>query len=82
MPNVTLSIPEALLRESREYARQTGTKVNQLVRDMLTRRVKVDVEAWLEDFERKVKEAGGDGKGYRFNREELYREMEDERGLS
>jgi plasmid stability protein len=37
--NVTLSIEDRLLEESREYARRHGTTLNQLVRDLLRRTV-------------------------------------------
>ncbi|RYG23604.1 hypothetical protein EON82_13490 [bacterium] len=39
MRNLTLSLDERLLEESREYARKHGTTLNGLIRDLLTKTV-------------------------------------------
>lgn len=39
MKNVTLSIPENLLRKSREYAKNQGTSLNELIRSLLRNHV-------------------------------------------
>ena len=39
MKNVTLSLPDDLLRRSREYAQQHGTSLNELIRNLLKRQV-------------------------------------------
>jgi predicted nucleic acid-binding protein len=35
MKNVTLSLPEELLKKSREYAKKHGTSLNQLIREAI-----------------------------------------------
>lgn len=39
MKNVTLSIPDDLLRKSREYARKHGTSLNEFIRSLLRQAV-------------------------------------------
>lgn len=53
MKNVTLSIPDDILRKSREYANKQGTTLNQMIRNFLTKTVNADED----DFEKKIKKS-------------------------
>ena len=72
MPNVTLSIDEETLKAGREYARLHGTSLNALIRKLLSERVRPDSGAWLEEMFEMLDQAGGDSKGWKWNRSELY----------
>lgn len=48
--NVTISLDEGLLEESREYAARQGTTLNQLVRDFLERTVRRRRRERIESF--------------------------------
>ena len=53
MKNVTLSIPDDILRKSREYANKQGTTLNQMIRIFLTKTINADDD----DFENKIKKS-------------------------
>ena len=74
MPNVTLAIDGDLLRESRAYARDNGTSLNALIRDLLERTVKPETDV-IEDMIAYANELQLDSGGWKWNREELYEEM-------
>lgn len=71
--NVTISLDEGLLEESREYAARQGTTLNQMVRDFLERTVRKRrrrrIESFLEWAESK-KLAPKDGRW--LTRDEVY----------
>ncbi|MEQ9302132.1 MAG: DUF6364 family protein [Cyclobacteriaceae bacterium] len=48
MKNITLSVPEDLLRKAREYASRNGTSVNQMVRDLLRHKIEPNKSPFLE----------------------------------
>lgn len=48
MKNITLSVPEDLLRKAREYASRNGTSVNQMVRDLLRHKIEPNQSPFLE----------------------------------
>jgi len=73
--NVTLSIDEDDLREARRRAEAMGTSVNQLIRDYIQRlagRGRAEREALAAEWVRLSKEAHGNSRGWKFNREELH----------
>jgi hypothetical protein len=71
--NVTLSVDDDVIREARRRAEAMGTSVNQLVREYLEQLAgKTDPKAAAEEFERLSREARGDSRGWKFNREELH----------
>lgn len=51
MKNLTLSIEEQLLIQSREHARRLGKSLNQFVRDLLTQSVRGDSDPFEEMIE-------------------------------
>jgi hypothetical protein len=71
--NVTLSIDDRLVKRARKRAEAMGKSLNELVRDYLRA---VTDEGAADDFERELKDlsarAGGDRRGWRFNRDELH----------
>jgi plasmid stability protein len=72
MKNITLSIPEDLLEKSRAYAKERGTSLNALVRELLRRYVMTEprhpIDQLLEDSEQiQISTAS-----WRWNRDELY----------
>jgi hypothetical protein len=73
--NITLSADMDMLRRTREYAKQHGTSLNQLVRDFmrsLTAREELDKAA--DEFVRNAMEHGGcSPEGFRFSRADAQR---------
>jgi hypothetical protein len=71
--NLTLSIDERLIRRARRSAAAMGKSVNQLVREYLE---SLTEQGNADDFERELAElssrAGGQRRGWRFNREEAH----------
>ncbi len=74
MRNITLSIPDELLRKSREYAQKQGKSLNDMVRELLKKTIDTSSQkGYLEVIEnaRKDKDLGIDTLD-RWNRDELY----------
>ena len=72
MPNVTISLDEDLLRSGRQYAEKNQTSLNSLVRKLLEDTVRSQDSAWIEECFALMDRAGGDSKGRRWRREDLY----------
>ena len=72
MPNVTLSIEEKLLKAGREYAKKHHTSLNNLIRKMLIKTVQTSTGRCLDECFELMDRAGGNSKGKRWNREDLY----------
>ena len=71
--NVTLSVDDEIIREARCRAEAMGTSVNQLVRQYLEQLAgKTDPKTDAAEFERLSREAHGNSRGWKFNREELH----------
>ena len=73
--NITLSTDAETVARTREYARQHGTSVNQLVRDFLRNlTARQDRDQVAEEFVRNATtHAGRSPKGFRFTREDAQR---------
>lgn len=72
--NVTLSIPEGMLRAGRDYAKKHHMSLNALIRNLLARVVmRSSSQAWLTECFRLMDQAKADSKGKRWDREDLYR---------
>lgn len=57
MKNVTLSIPDELLEKSREYARQHGSSLNEMIRALLRKTVeakKTSFKSEMESYQQKL----------------------------
>lgn len=72
MPNITLSIPEELLKNGRQYARARGTSLNGLVRELLSATIATPSDS-ADSIISRLRHSSGDSKGIRFSREELHR---------
>ncbi|MEK6230771.1 MAG: DUF6364 family protein [Luteolibacter sp.] len=72
MPNLTLSIPEDLLKNGRSYAQSRGTSLNALVRELLTEKVSKPAET-VDSIIARLRQSPGNSKSIRINREELHR---------
>ena len=72
MPNITLSIPEDLLKNGRRYAQARGTSLNALVRDLLSETV-TNPAGSVDSMIARLRQATGDSKGVKIKREDLHR---------
>ena len=72
MPNITLSLDEDTLRAGREYARKHNISLNALIRRLLRQTVSKESTDWLEECFRLMDKAGGNSRGRKWTREELY----------
>lgn len=72
MANVTLSIPDDLLKRGRSYAKARGTSLNALVRELLDDTVS-NPESAVDSMIERLKQSAGDSKGEKIHREELHR---------
>jgi len=71
MKNITLSIPDELLRKSREYAKKQGKSLNDMVRELLRKTINENKYDYLNVIEDSLEEMGIDTR-IPFKREELY----------
>jgi len=73
MSNVTLSIDDTLLSQSRDYAASQGTSLNGLIRQLLVKATtKHESQDWFGGFALVSEHTLGDSGGWKFNREEIY----------
>ncbi len=72
MPNITISLDEDLLKSGRRYAEKHQTSMNALIRKLLEQAVRLQSDAWLEECFNLMDRGGGDSKGRRWQREDLY----------
>jgi len=71
--NVTLSIDDEVVQRARRRAEAMGTSVNQMVRDYLAQVAgKSDPNEDAEEFERLSRQARGNSRAWKFNREDLH----------
>lgn len=73
MSNVTLSVPDSILRSGREYARRRNVSLNALIRKLLTATVvKKQRSDWVEECFSLMDKAKGTSKKKKWRREDLY----------
>lgn len=72
MPNITISLDEDLLKSGRRYAEKHQTSMNALIRKLLEQTVRLQSDAWLLECFNLMDRAGGDSRGRRWQREDLY----------
>ena len=71
--NITLSVEDDIVLRARRQAEVLGTSVNQLVRDYLASLAGAsDRAADIDEFARLSREAKGDSRVWKFNREEIH----------
>ena len=73
MANITLSIEDELLKESREYAQKHKMSLNALIRDFLKRIMRKNHAGWQKDFFVMADHSTANSKGKKWKREDLYR---------
>ena len=72
MKNITLSLPDDLLRKSREYAEKHGTSLNQFVRDLLSKVLQNEEKSTIEKLLEKSERFSVNTDNYKWNRDEIY----------
>lgn len=72
MKNITLSLDEETLAAGRAYAERHNTTLNALVRDLLSRTVRVDRLAAVDELFRLMDLSPGRSHGQRWTRDDLY----------
>ncbi len=73
MPNITLALDGDVIERARSVAEAQGKSLNQLVRAYLEDLAEPQNSRELvEEFLRLSAESGGDSKGWRFNRDDIY----------
>jgi len=72
MANITLSIPDDLLKNGRRYAQNRGTSLNALVRELLAEPVTRPADS-VESMLTRLRQSSGDSKGVKIKREDLHR---------
>jgi hypothetical protein len=72
MANLTLSIPDDLLKRGRAYAQARGTSLNALVRELLGETVS-SPDSSVDSMIERLRQSAGDSKGVKIVREELHR---------
>ena len=71
--NLTLSVDDEIVRKARRRAEALGKSMNQLVREYLQQLAgKVDRKALAEEFRELTRNAQGNSRGWKFNREEIH----------
>ncbi len=72
MANLTLSIPDELLKRGRSYAQARGTSLNALVRELLNESIS-SPDSSVDSMIERLRHSAGDSKGVKIAREELHR---------
>ncbi|MEQ8553629.1 MAG: DUF6364 family protein [Cyclobacteriaceae bacterium] len=72
MKNVTLSVPDEILRKAREYAKNHGTTLNELIRTLLSKTINEKKSDFLDQIENSLDKYGVDTKALNYKREDLY----------
>ena len=71
--NVTLAIDEQLVKRARKIAQAQGKSLNQYVREQLERlTARDDAAGWIAEFERLSRQAKGNARGWRFDRDAVH----------
>jgi len=72
MSNITISIKDELLKESRRYTKKHNTSLNALIRKLLSKTVISSSNDWFDECFDLMNKANGNSKGKKWKREELY----------
>ena len=72
MQNVTLSLPDDLLRKSREYASKHGTSLNELIRTLLRRQISPEESGPIDKLIGHTQNFSIPTKGWKWNRADAY----------
>ena len=73
MSNITISIPEDLLKSGRKYAKEHNTSLNALIRQTLEKTVvKSKSKTWIQECFQYMDKTKANSKGKKWKREDLY----------
>lgn len=73
MQNITISIPEETLKNSREYAKKHHTSLNAMIRDFLVKTtIKTPSQDWLQECFALMDKTKAHSKGKKWQRQDLY----------
>lgn len=73
MPNVTISIPDKILKSGREYAQKHRLSLNAFIRDLLEKTVlRSSSSNWLNESFKLMDKAKGNSHGRKWKRDDLY----------
>ncbi len=71
--NITLSVDDEVVAKARQQAERLGSSLNQLVRDYLEQLAgRSDPDRDAAEFQQLSRQARGDSRGWKFNREEVH----------
>lgn len=73
MANITISLNDQLLKESRHYAQKQQTSLNSFIRHLLTSTISADQVGWLQETFTLMDKAHGHSHGQTWQRAELHR---------
>jgi hypothetical protein len=72
MANITIALDDDLLQASRDYAQKHQLSLNAFIRDLLAGTVRNPERAWTDELLAHIQKAGGNSKGQRWKRDDLY----------
>ncbi len=72
MSNITLSIPDNVLKEARNYAKKNNTSLNALIRQFLEKTFKKPKKNSWDEFFAIADRANASSKGKKWKREDAY----------
>ncbi len=72
MANITISLDEDLLAAGRQYAKNHDTSLNALIRQLIEKNVRPDLQNWLDAGFRLMDRADINSGGKQWKREDLY----------
>lgn len=72
MKNLTIALDEKILKASRDYAKQRGLSLNNLIRQLLSKTVLPQKTDWLEECFELMDQAKANSKGQRWSRNDIY----------
>ena len=73
MYNITISIPDDLLKAGREYAKAHRVSLNALIRQLLVKTVtKSNQQQWMKECFQLMDKKKINSRGRKWNREDLY----------
>lgn len=71
--NLTLSVDDEIVKKARSRAEAMGKSVNQMVREYLEQLAgKPDLDTAVAEFRELTRNAKGNPRGWKFNREEIH----------
>lgn len=73
MSNITISLNDKLIEQSRRYAANHHASLNGFIRSLLTKAVQADTQTWLQECFSLMNKAHGNSQGKTWIRDDLHR---------